>query len=85
LISFVIMPVVFRIRGYRFFFFSNEGNEPKHIHVEKADGSAKLWLIPAVKYEYSYGFTGKEQNEILKITEDRIETIKTAWNEYFKR
>jgi hypothetical protein len=29
------MPAVLRIKGYRFFFFSNEGNEPIHIHVEK--------------------------------------------------
>jgi len=76
---------VFRIKGYRFLFFSNEGNEPMHIPVEKAGRSAKLWFIPAVRYEYSYGFTGKEQSEILKIVEDRIETIKTAWDEYFKR
>jgi len=29
-----IMPVVFRYRGYRFFFYSNEGDprEPLHIH-----------------------------------------------------
>jgi len=35
-----IMPVVFRDRGYIFFFYSNEGTqrEPVHIHVEK-DGS----------------------------------------------
>ncbi len=33
------MPTVLRIRGYRFFFFSLEGNEPPHIHVEQAEGS----------------------------------------------
>ena len=43
-----------------------------HIPVEKAGRSAKLWFIPAVRYEYYYGFTGKEQNEILKTVEDRI-------------
>jgi hypothetical protein len=32
------MPTVLRIDGYRFFFFSNEGNEPVHIHVESGDG-----------------------------------------------
>ena len=38
------MPVVFRYKGYRFFFYSNEGNprEPLHIHVRKGEAVAKL-------------------------------------------
>jgi hypothetical protein len=35
------MPEVLRIRGYRFFFFSREGHEPRHIHVEQAERYAK--------------------------------------------
>jgi hypothetical protein len=33
------MPVVFRYRGFTFFFYSNEGTPraPVHIHVEKGD------------------------------------------------
>jgi hypothetical protein len=34
------MPTVLRIGPYRFFFYSNEGHEPPHIHVESADGEA---------------------------------------------
>lgn len=41
------MPTVLIIEGFRFFFFSNEGVEPPHIHVEKADAYAKFWLQPA--------------------------------------
>ena len=36
------MPTVIQIKGYRFFFFSNERNEPIHIHIEKADSYAKF-------------------------------------------
>ncbi|NLE29049.1 MAG: DUF4160 domain-containing protein [Phycisphaerae bacterium] len=39
------MPTVFRVGKYRFFFFSGEGNEPAHIHVESGDSYAKFWLI----------------------------------------
>jgi len=28
------MPTVLRIEGFRFHFYSDEGNEPPHIHVE---------------------------------------------------
>ena len=31
------MPTVLNIKGYRFFFFSLEGNEPPHIHIEYGD------------------------------------------------
>ncbi|MCP4109321.1 MAG: DUF4160 domain-containing protein [Desulfobacteraceae bacterium] len=32
--------------GYRFFFYSNEGNplEPLHIHVRKGEAVAKFWI-----------------------------------------
>ena len=41
------MPTVFRERGFRFFFYSNEGSprEPVHIHVEKADLEAKFLMM----------------------------------------
>jgi hypothetical protein len=44
------MPVVLRRDGFRFFFYSNEGNplEPPHVHVRRADAEAKFWLKPDV-------------------------------------
>ncbi len=38
------MPTVFRWRSYRFFFYSNEGAEPAHVHVWKDGKEAKIWL-----------------------------------------
>ncbi|WP_409988699.1 DUF4160 domain-containing protein [Cellvibrio sp.] len=40
------MPVILRLNGFRFFFYSNEGNplEPAHIHVSKDGDEAKIWL-----------------------------------------
>jgi uncharacterized protein DUF4160 len=40
------VPTVLLVDGYRFFFFSNEGTEAPHIHVERGDDYAKLWLEP---------------------------------------
>jgi hypothetical protein len=52
------MPVVFVFRGYRFFFFSNEGDprEPVHIHVRKNTKLAKFRIEPDVILADSYGF-----------------------------
>jgi hypothetical protein len=40
------VPTVLRAEGFRFFFFSNEGLEQPHIHVERGEGHAKFWLQP---------------------------------------
>ena len=76
------MPTILLINGYRFYFFSNENNEPMHIHVEKAGGSGKLWLEP-FEIEYFYGFTKKQQKQVKKIAKEYLETFKLKWHDYF--
>jgi len=36
------MPTILLIMGWRFFFYSNERNEPIHIHARKAEKSANI-------------------------------------------
>ena len=48
------MPTVFVVDGYRFFIFSNEGQEPPHVHVERGDALGKWWLIPRLTLAKSY-------------------------------
>lgn len=41
------MPSLFFVGGYRVFFWSNEGEEPIHVHVCKgspSQSSTKIWL-----------------------------------------
>ena len=40
------MPTILRIGAYRFFFYSDEKNEPPHIHIATSDGECKFWLEP---------------------------------------
>lgn len=76
------MPTVLRIDGFRFFFYSKEGTEPPHIHVEQADDVAKFWL-ESVELESSYGFSAKEINQIRKLVEQHQATLLQAWHDYF--
>lgn len=76
------MPTIFRMNGFRFFFYSNEGNEPPHIHVEKGDGSGKYWLQPIEK-GYTVGFTGREERQIKEIVENNCELFIQKWNDFF--
>lgn len=79
------MPVVFRQRGFRFFFYSNEGSprEPIHVHVGKDDCEAKLWIEPAVSVAYNDGFNAKTLRELLDVVARNQGRIVRAWNDYF--
>ncbi len=79
------MPTVFRYKGYRFFFYSNEGDpsEPLHIHVIKGDSVAKFWLEPDVSVAGSYGMKSSELSMLSKVVKERSDLIRKAWNEYF--
>lgn len=78
------MPTVLVIKGYRFFFFSNERDEPVHIHIEKADRYAKFWIEPLF-VAANYGFSGKELREIGEIIEKNEVLIMDKWNEHFSK
>jgi hypothetical protein len=72
------MPTVLRIGRYRFSFFSNEGQEPPHIHVNAGGDQAKFWLDP-VTLASNYGFNVRELNEIEEIIEQHRRLLLEAW------
>ena len=79
------MPTVFIYRGMRFHFFANEGDprEPMHVHVESADGEAKLWLYPRVQIASNFGYNRPQLSQILRIAEQRRGEIEKVWNAFF--
>jgi hypothetical protein len=79
------MPEVFRERGFRFFFYSNEGTprEPVHIHVEKDRMEAKFWLFPQVRVAYNEGYDARTLRDLQVIVEVNRSLIERVWNEYF--
>jgi len=79
------MPVIFRDRGFRFFFYANErrSREPVHIHVEKNDVEAKFWINPDVRVAYNDGFNAKTLRELLELIEANRERLEQAWNDFF--
>jgi len=78
------MPTVLRIGPYRLFFFSNEGAEPAHIHIEADDRLAKFWLEPVACCE-SIGFSAKELGVIARIVDEHRETCLRRWHEHHGR
>lgn len=78
------MPTVLRIGPYRFFFYSNEGFEPPHIHVRGAGGDARFWLEP-VEVAYNFGYAKHELNRIESLVVENVDVLQKAWNEYADR
>ena len=79
------MPDVLRYKGFRFFFYSNEGSprEPVHVHVMGAGGEAKFWILPNVALAESDGFDARTLKELLDVVTNNSELIERIWNEYF--
>lgn len=76
------MPTVLRVGPYRFFFYSGDRDEPKHIHVEREDNIAKFWIDP-VRLQKSGGFSRSEIIRIMNIIDEHNEQIMETWDEYF--
>jgi hypothetical protein len=79
------MPVVFRLDGMRFHFFSDEGNprEPVHIHVKAGRDEAKFWLSPNVRLAYNRGLSGPTLNRVQHLVEENRDELERTWNEFF--
>ncbi len=76
------MPTVLRVGPYRLFFYSGDGHEPPHIHVERDDSVAKFWLEP-VRLARSGGFGRAEIRAIGRIVSGHQAELLEAWNDFF--
>ena len=76
------MPVFLRVGPYSFYFFSNEQNEPPHIHIERDEDDAKFWLNP-VRLAANHGFRTRELNVIQKLVFENEIYLLERWNAYF--
>ena len=76
------MPTIHRQQGCRFFFFSMEGTEPAHVHVEQAGKYAKFRLDGATLAR-NRGFASHELTVIRRLVEQNRETFEEKWHEFF--
>ncbi len=82
------MPTVLIMLGWRLFFFSNEGNEPIHIHCRKGEMECKYWLDRKnfdIEEEFAYNLSPKDKRQVRKIIFDHFEHIEEQWDEFQRR
>ena len=82
------MPTILEILGWRLFFYSNEANEPVHIHARKAEMECKFWIDVRnynITEAYTRGLKARDKREIRKIIFDHFEYIVTQWDKFHGR
>ena len=77
------MPTILRSGPYRLFFYSGDRGEPPHVHVERENSVAKIWLDP-VRLERNIGFRAGELRRIERIVVDNQSRLLEAWHDYFE-
>ena len=76
------MPTLLREGPYRFYFYSGDVGEPRHVHVDAHESSAKFWLEP-VSLHYNMGFSARELRAIERIVLEHRHEFAEGWDAYF--
>ena len=81
------MPQVSKLLGYLIFFWSNENNEPVHVHVCKGsphEDATKIWLEDEPRLEHNKShIPSKDLNRILKWLAANKNLVEKKWAEHF--
>lgn len=84
------LPSLFQVGSYKIFFWSNENDEPIHVHVGKGKptaNSTKIWITKTggcIVANNSSRIPTNELNELLEIISAQYFLICDAWKEHFK-
>ena len=84
------MPSIFRILGYNIYFWSNETNEPLHVHIckgEPHENNTKIWINhngeTIVSYHNVREINNKDLNKVLQAIKSNIQLIQDKWLGHF--
>jgi len=79
------MPIVLRVKQYRFGFYASDIDEPPHVHVKSGRGEAKYWIGPPTELEWNRGLRPHEMNEVERIIADHRDELLERWHDFFNR
>lgn len=83
------MPSLFRVGSYLVYFWSNENNEPIHVHIAQgkpAANATKVWLTKAggcILDNNNAKIPEHDINKILGLISAQFFWICSAWKEHF--
>lgn len=83
------LPNLFTVSGYKIYFWSNENNEPIHVHVAKGKpvpNGTKIWLTRAggcIIANNGSNISKKELNELMDFISAQFFLICAEWKKFF--
>ena len=83
------LPSLFLVSGYRVFFWSNENNEPIHVHVSKGKPSknaTKIWLTQnggCILAHNGSHIPQSELNVLFEVISAQFFLICAEWKKFF--
>lgn len=80
-----MMPTVLMKNGWRLFFYSNERNEPPHIHARKGGSECKYWLLVDqfdIKEAHTYSISPTEHRQIRQIIFDNFDYLVAEYEKF---
>lgn len=84
------MPSLFELMGYKIYFWSNENNEPIHVHISKGrptSKSTKIWLTKSgncIVANNNSKIPSKDLNNIMDTISSNHFFIVAKWKEIYQ-
>jgi hypothetical protein len=75
-------PTLLRKEPYRVYIYSHDCNEPRHVHVDRENKSAKFWLDPVVILAVNYGYSRAELRQIESILTEELDLLRERWYDF---
>lgn len=72
------MPTALRAGPYRFYLYSYDCRERRHMHVDRENRGAKFWLDPDVTLGENHGYGRRELHDVERITRENLETLRKS-------
>lgn len=76
------MPTALRIGPYRIYFYSYGCGEPRHMHVDRENKSAKFWFDPDVSLAENHGYSRKELRDIERLMRENLGRLRNEWDAF---
>jgi len=76
------VPTVLFVGPYRFYFYAWDRHEPPHVHVERDNCRAKIWLEP-VRLRDGGRFRRREIVRVIALVWEQRQELVEAWDEFF--
>ncbi len=76
------MPTALYSGPYRVYFYSYDCGEPRHMHIDRENKSAKFWLDPDVALAENHGYARKELRDIERFMRDNLEKLRYEWDAF---